>query len=536
MKFKFLNKFTVLRLTVLLLGFAFVLGACDTEGRKYTGEWGPSGQEIVKNYLSGADALNWGTSSQANVSTLGLTPGNDTTEIYLNWYSSGAQAGKVTQVRFIRGTLTEGRELIEETGTISAAGAYTAHKAAVKGIRPGSSYQYAVSSDGNNWSTAYDFKVPSSNGAFRFAMVADAQVTIGAIDPDSRYPAAGVTTAQGWIETMQKIVDYGDVSFIASVGDQVDAPTGIEAEYTIFFDPPGLRSLPYTPVAGNHDRHLLYNYHFNWPNPQEWQNETDIEKGRNYYYLYNNILFVVLNTAPTPASASAAQLYIQRYDFTLNAAKTSHAGKYDWLIVQHHKSTASVADHCADRDLQYYVEAGFEKLMSEHKVDFVFAGHDHVYARSYPLSGRDGGKVSVPDKTKGGGNISSPGDPIYVTLTTAGGGKYYAVSSDTAFNYQNTLYVKNNAQYPYLGDVTNANGDSSTFFGSLAYMNNKLLPVSNAVYVQPYIPSYTIVDVNGKTITFKTFAIATLSGRSTGASADYSFNAGEPYDSFTVTK
>jgi hypothetical protein len=494
--------------------------------------------ESNTNYLTGDSALSWGTAFTPL--TLGLTPGNNTTEINLNWYSSGAPAGKSAKVRFIRGTLEAGKELIEKDGEVNnASSGYTSHKVTVTGLKPGASYKYVISNDGSDWSEVYDFSVPAATGSFRFAVIADPQltregITTWVVDPNSRYPATGTTTLEGWEETMEKIVKAG-VSFIASCGDQVDASAGNENEYTNFFTPDGLRSLPVAPVPGNHDNHLNYNYHYNWPNAQPSPGELATEEGRNYFYLYNNILFVVLNTAPYPNSANAAKPYVDRFDNTLKAAKTAHP-TYDWLIVQHHKSTASVADHLADTDIQFYVEAGFERVMTEHKVDFVLAGHDHVYARSYPLSGKDGGKVSVPNKNQDGDTINTPTDPIYLTFTTASGLKYYAVAPDTTFNYNNTLYVKDNAAYPYLGDVTDAAGSSSTFFGSAAYLTKNYLPVSNKAYVQPYIPSYCIVEVNGKNITFKTYAIATRSGTSSGAAAPYSFNENIPYDTITVTK
>jgi hypothetical protein len=538
--------FKKLAVLLLVIAFAMVLGACDDDLGGITPK--EEEQETIRNYASGDDALNWGVSSQANVLTLGLMPGNDTTEINLNWYSSGAPGGKSAQVRFIRGTLAKGTELIEKTGAVSEAGATgnTVHKVTVTGLKPGSSYEYAVSSDGNNWSEMYDFKVPAATGAFKFAVIADPQLHATTWDPLNRYtPSGGAKTEFGWLETMQKIVAAG-VSFIASGGDQVDASAGNESEYTLFFAPPGLRSLPFAPVSGNHDNHLNFNYHYHLPNVQTFTTETvETAKGRNYFYLYNNILFVVLNTAPyggvngnhtTAFPDSEAAPHIARFKSTIQAAKTKHAGKYDWLIVQHHKSTASVADHLADRDIQGYVEAGFEKLMSDERVDFVLAGHDHVYARSYPLSGRDGGRVSVPNKTFSGSTWNNPGDPIYLTFTTGSGLKYYAVAEDKTSVYANTLYVKDNTSYPYLGDVTNANGASSTPFGSHSYLTDKLLPVSNAAYVQPYIPSSCIVDVNGKPITFEAYALATATGTVVGAQEAYNFDATVPYDSITVTK
>jgi len=469
--------------------------------------------------------------------TLGLSPGNDTTEVRINWYSDGAATGKAAQARFI--PLNAEEELTEDAriqaiGTVNVASAgKTAHKVTVTGLVPGTSYKYSVSNDGTRWSEMYDFKVPAA-GAFRFAIVSDPQIIIASakIDPRSRYPHTDTTVVHSWQETMEKII-ASKASFIASGGDQV-SPANNEACYTSFFSPPGLRSLPFAPVVGNHDGHMIFRHHFNLPNEQDFDDISIVtQKMGQYFYLYNNVLFVVLNTgAANPGSAAAAKPFIDRYDQVITAAKRANEGKYDWLIVQHHKSTAGVAEHCADLDIQYLVEAGFESIMSRHNVDFVFAGHDHHYARSYPLSGKDGGLVSVPDRTKGGNSITNPGNPIYFTISPASGMKYYTVSADPYFLYDNVFGVKNNPVYPYLGLDANAN---STMAGSVLYMQGNL-PVSNAKYVQPFMPSYTIVDVDGKTITIKTYTIATVNGRSPGASSDYDFHEDIPYDEITVTK
>jgi hypothetical protein len=547
MLFKKLKKQSVLQTAALLLTvtFAIIFSACIDE--EPGGTPPVSGEQVIttKNYVSGPDALPWGVSTQANVLTPTLQPGDDTTKINLNWYSTGSAADKVAQVRFVRGTFTAGTELITTaTGKIvmAASSGNIAHKATVSGLKAGESYQYAVSSDGTNWSTAYDFKVPAAIGAFKFAVIADPQLHATSWDTFNRYtPTAGGKTANGWLETMAKIVSHG-VSLIVSGGDQVDtSTTTTEAEYTDFFAPAGMRSLPFAPVSGNHDRNTGFQFHYNWTGQDNTTTlPTDsVEAKRNYYYLYNNILFVVLDTAPYPTSKTAAEPFITKFDEVIKAAKAANVNKYEWLIVQHHKSTASVAVHLADTDIQFYVEAGFERIMSENGVDFVLAGHDHVYARSYPLQGLDGGKVSRPDKTKSssdGHTVTNPGNPIYLTFTTGSGLKYYSVYVDTQFSYANAnpkIYVDNNVAYPYLGELTN--DDYSTKKGSQDWLAGNE-PVSNAAWVQPYIPSYSIVEVNGKTITFRTYAIATVSGTSTGATDPYSYNADTPYDWVTVTK
>jgi hypothetical protein len=327
--------------------------------------------------------------------------------------------------------------------------------------------------------------------------------------------------------------------------DQVDLTSrGDEVEYSHFFAPPELRSIPWAPAVGNHDRHYLFNYHYNIPNEQKFarlqgadygnaanDEYADVEAAGNYWYRCNNALFVVLNTSSYPTSAAAAAPIIKRFDDTLTAAKAVSPG-YTWLFVQHHKSTASVADHIADLDIQYYVEAGFEELMTTHNVDFVLAGHDHVYARSFPLQGRKGGVPSVPDTSQGGASINKPNGTIYVTITTGSGLKYYDL-----YNTSGNLYVKNNENYPYL--VNNRKGSAAYAGTNIMNYNTTnnvpsgaqtnsaswtkedgILPLSNAVREQAKKPQYTIVEVSGNTVTFNT----------------YSIDDDRSMDTFTVTK
>lgn len=373
-----------------------------------------------------------------------LQPGSDATEVNFNWYSSKNADNKKSFVRI----LYADNAIVKMAGGTSESVSATKlrHKVAIKGLQQGISYKYQLSNDSVNWSAAYNYKtVPA--GAFKFAVVGDPQLTTGLQDSASIF--ANKTTAEGWAATVGKIVSEG-AYFIISAGDQVDAMEGNEAEYDNFFAPAELRNLPLAPTLGNHDAHCLFAYHFNLPNEQNakplscssygpaWS-EANSDLG-NYYYTYNRVLFVALNTSPYPAIGSAGN-YISAFDATISAAKAANVGKYDWIIVHHHKSTQSVAIHSRDSDIQAYVDAGFEKLIAKHGVDLVFAGHDHIFARSQDKKGT-----------------------VYMTLTTAGGVKYYPAFSDK-------------------------------------------LPVKIIHYNQNLLPEYTIVEVNGKAITVTTKTI-----------------------------
>ncbi|MCL1872991.1 MAG: S-layer homology domain-containing protein [Clostridiales bacterium] len=482
----------------------------------------------------------------AQADTLTLTPGADTGKINFTWYADTAAGDKSVVKIGPAATFPEGA--VEVSGTSGAASSGKLwHKISVSSLTANTSYKYCVSNDGSLFGEVYSYKTPKAE-SFKFAVTGDPQLTTGL--QDSTSSRKDESTAKGWQDTVAAIAARG-VDFIAGVGDQVDLTNnGSEAEYTNFFAPDALRSLPFSPAVGNHDRHYLFNYHYNLPNEQSFtpvvnagnaSNEQykTMEVAGNYYYLYNNALFVVLNDSGYPESKEVAAKYISLFDETLQAATTAHAGQYTWLFVQHHKSTASVADHIADTDIQYYVEAGFEKLMDEYSVDFVLAGHDHVYARSYPmLDGvldKTGASGTVnATLTKGGDGASTATNPngtVYFTTTTGSGLKYYEL-----FNNAGNLYVKTNSAYPYLVE---------DLFGSLAYaganiINNNpsvtggttdpalfshevgKLPLSTAKYLQNKTPGYLYIEVGGNTASFKYYDIGEYKDT--------------PYDTYTVSK
>ena len=463
------------------------------------------------------------------VECLTLQPGVDASSMNFNWYSdrddSAASVVQVAKRADMPGDdFPVSGAIITTNGTAGNASAGKSwHKAGITGLAQDTEYVYRVSNDGISFSEVFSFKT-STAGSFSFAVTGDPQLTVGYQDNTS--DRKNETTLQGWQETVAAIAARG-VDFIAGVGDQVDLTSnGSEAEYTNFYAPDALRSIPFAPAIGNHDRHYLFNYHWNIPNEMSFTpiinagNATntqyqDMEVAGNYYYMYNNALFVVLNDSGYPESREVAALYIDLFDQTLGAATQAYSGQYDWLFVQHHKSTASVADHCADRDIQYYVEAGFEKLMDKYGVDFVLAGHDHVYARSYPMYDGmpDYTGITAPNNNPsfygGNGAVSAinPNGTVYLTTTTASGLKYYEL-----FNNANNLYVKDNAVYPYLVDGK---------VGSIEYMNGNL-PLSNAMYLQDKTPGYILVEVSGNTVTFGYYNI--------GEYAD------APFDTYSVTK
>ena len=384
---------------------------------------------------------------------------------------------------------------------------------------------------------------------------------------------------------MKKIAGEG-ATLIVSAGDQVeDQSWGKKSEYDAFFAPEEMASIAYAPAVGNHDRHYMFRDHFNLPNEMNisedasddpktltevktsfrgQNNGTSLSHGNytqatdqeiadnkaekgvtpnsdgkydyierremetegNYYYLYNNVLFVTLNTGAYPGGNDAldgentelesakaeneAVGIVENFRKTLSAATADYSGQYNWIVVTHHKSTQTVAKHAADSDIENYVDAGFEKLMEEFDVDFVLGGHDHVYSRSYVLNG-DGERVSERLDT-----INDPQGTIYLTGNCASDMQYY-----TAFE---KVDKANNVDYPLL-----ANGER----GSEAYLQGQTaqnpadyLPIGNQEYNQDYSPCYVLFDVSDDTISVKAY---NLDGDSENPDS-------KQVDAFTVTK
>jgi len=454
--------------------------------------------------------LDWGTRVFIP-DFLTLTPGSVATEIRLNWLSEkpSPNVGSA-KVRFYGDEYDfheiEGNQ--DPITAISGFNAFNRNTATVTGLTADVEYKYWVSSDGINWSKEFNYNTPKQN-SFRFAAISCAQLTVQF--HQSTYPTGGLRTWEVWRQTMG-LIGNANVNFIASVGDQVDTTVnGSFIEYEHLFFPPQLRSIPFAPSVGNHDRHYPFRLVYNIPNEQEFtpligtnyhndgnQQYADIESVAHYWYRYNNTLFVVLNSSANPANTDAAIPFIQRFDLTLKEAKAASPG-YTWLIVQHHKTTTAIAGHCGSGDIYRFVYAGFEELMSEHGVDFVLAGHDHSYTRSFPMTGKKGGIPSVPDRTQNGSEIHNPNGVIYLSLPTSSGIKYYEL-------FQTTSDI-----YPFLADGRTGQ----------QHISADNIPIAINKYNNVKIPGFTIIEIEGNRAEFNFYRIN---------------DTETPIDSFVVTK
>lgn len=534
-------------------------------------------QSVISNVFAAGenDVTMQQTDHTVSIEYLTLQPGERDDSVNLNWY---APEGTKNALVRMGDTTVEASVRALHAPTKVVEGKYTdtgkmVCQATVSGLAKGTDYVYQISYDnGNTWSEQYSYTT-ANDGEFRFGFTSDPQIKENGETNNGGWNPSDGNNQTGWAVMLQKLKEE-KVNLVVSAGDQVeDQSWGKSSEYAAFFAPEEMTSLLYAPAVGNHDRHYMFDDHFNLPNemsvdgsanslnqvqttfrgqnsgtsqshgnyiqatadeianasesngvvPNEegqydFVERREMETKGNYYYLYNNVLFVTLNTgaypggnddentgnASVPSAAkdnSEAEAIVSNFRTTLNAATAEYSGQYQWLVVTHHKSTQTVAKHAADSDIENYVDAGFEQVMDEFDVDFVLGGHDHVYSRSYVLKDGQRNAERLDD-------FHDPDGTIYLTGNCCSDMQYYMPFEK--------VDKANNADYPVL-----ANGQT----GSDAYLAGNL-PFGNQEWNQEYSPSYAVFDVTDNKISVKVY---NLSGDSNSPSSKL-------IDSFSVTK
>jgi len=441
---------------------------------------------------SSSDTLSTGTAP--TIYMLNLQPGSNTSELRFNWYST---AGTTSKVRvFKQNYLVTTGEATAISGTCSGdycgniGTSHKRHKVAVTGLEPNTEYTYSVSIDGTNWTPEYKYKTPPS-GAFIFAATSD-------IQPDCSSPTDDeCENAKTFWNNIVSRIASANASLIINSGDL--ANNGREIEYEVLLSPPKLQEIPFAPVMGNHDHHLsdgnrsFYNFdnHFNLPNRvgviQNLEN-SKYHGNSNYFFLYNRVLFIGLNTSSNTLNTSANDMreWVAKFKATLDSAKSVFTPiMYDFIVVMHHKSTTSISNasngHPLNGDVKNLVAAGFQQMMTTYGVDLVFAGHDHIYVRS---------QIMYNDRKSTTDNGNNTGT-LYITLKPGG---YTGTYQTTVAGINSTA-----TGYPYLTKITEETYKSCPSNTAADYNMSNYLPESYACHSN-YVkgsPGYTMVEVNG---------------------------------------
>ena len=241
----------------------------------------------------------------------------------------------------------------------------------VDDLLPGVRYRYRVGND-DYLSEEYYFKTASDNGEFTFAMMSD--------------PQASRTNAYANMSLAAQKVMSEDIADFLMIGGDISEFAGVEDFYSKFFLTQNiLREMPVATIPGNHET-LLYEvvppgsyYHENLGEYRSYgahfynpSNGPEFSVNSTYYFIYNDCLFVNINT-------QFDKNELRKIATWIDEVITNNPTKY--VIVMMHKG-------CFGN--RYYgqmdsINGIFVPVFDKHKVDLVMSGHDHTWARTHSL-------------------------------------------------------------------------------------------------------------------------------------------------------
>ncbi|WP_273225362.1 S-layer homology domain-containing protein [Geosporobacter ferrireducens] len=337
------------------------------------------------------------------ISGIALTPGKDATQLNIAWYTNMTATKSVVQVAQKSdavGTAFPVHTAHTFIGNVAPASeGYFSNKVTVTGLKENTAYVYRLG-DGSdeNWSPIYDYATKATD-AYSFLLVGDPQIGSSNVTSDTA----------GWVDTMSKaLTAFPGISFMLSAGDQVNTSSS-ETEYTGYFAPDQLKSLPVVTTIGNHDNSIHYAYHFHVPNESSEYGIT--AAGGDYYFTHGDTLFMVLNTNNSSGATHKA--------FMQEAIEANPTAK--WKIVMFHQSIYCSANHSVSSSITSLRQQLFP-IFDEFEIDVVLMGHDHSYTRTYQMMG------DIPQKDQQVneyGDVINPTGTLYITANSGSGSKYY---------------------------------------------------------------------------------------------------------------
>ena len=351
-------------------------------------------------------------------------------------------------------------------------------------LAPATTYAYRIG-DGDQWLGQWSFTTEAETDEWSFFFTGDPQIGAAAgntgANPMERHWTAD---SWGWNDTLEVATStYPDIRTHVSAGDQVESSSrltdqlintpvnGTEVEYLGYSFPEALKTLQNAPTLGNHDYYIggraTYAQHYNIANfdASTWNN----------WWAQNNVLFIHLNTEFHYPAGDDYPSAFELHDEWLTKVLAEQGDKYEHHVVVMHRPLYSVGPHSLSSTTTR-VRDTFVPLLEKHGIDALLTGHDHTYSRSHIVDGFhpgsynsttgmwEGGYGEVVDLGSGADApdevFLKDGQLVSVVANSASGSKYYDIQ---------------NAGHPYA-----------------------------AVQNQDYMRTYTVVDVDTCSLTYRT--------------------------------
>lgn len=252
------------------------------------------------------------------------------------------------------------------------------HELTLFGLLPNTTYDYYVVSNSTSSAVSRFRTAPAGPVPFRFGVYGDTR-----------------TNHQNHTNVLSMMHSYAP-EFYLNCGDLVDS--GINSsDWDTFFGiiSPRSNDTAYWPSIGNHDTPTAnYKKYFSLPGNEEY-----------YSFDWGNVHVVALDTTGNYVNGSAQNDWL-RADLAASGA--------EWKFVFFHHPPYSSMGHGSTLTVRNILNPVFE----QHRVDAVFAGHDHDYEHARPGNGIE---YFV---TGGGGAPLSPS-----------GSSWYTVYSESVYHF-----------------------------------------------------------------------------------------------------
>ncbi|ORX85734.1 Metallo-dependent phosphatase [Anaeromyces robustus] len=328
---------------------------------------------------------------------------------------------------------------------------YYSNKVTVTDLKRKSSYYYQRKLN-NQWEDPIQFNTYDPDN-FNFIFVGDPQIggstnRISALNKVVDVEEAIRNDAFNWNMTITSSFELTrEPSLFLSAGDQTDTDLSSlyyspfyeskeeetrdicrqESEYSALLLPKLIKTIPMAAAVGNHDSYTPnYRNHFNTPNSYTTPEYTDIIPGYSYFFKYNNVLVVVLETNFGTCTD---------YKNVISNATKKYPNT-DWRIAMfHHDLYGNGQYHSQDNYIKNELRPCLTKLIDKNKFDLVINGHDHVYTATHFVSydNENENGYSVSNIQKGIINKNYNGT-LYITANCSTGSKLYGFRSEN-FDY-----------------------------------------------------------------------------------------------------
>ena len=352
----------------------------------------------------------------AAISDVSLHVGADETQRNLTFYTDRAVDASV---QIAPASARTGAEFPTDDARVIAADTAQArdgrfsNQVVLDDLEETTSYIYRVGSEESGWSRSYELWTGTFDDTHSFVFLADSQIG-----------ASGSWEADGerWAAALDQIDEHErDASMIVSAGDQVESHRS-EDEYRVLLEPELMKQLPFAATIGNHDNQSdQFNSHFLTPNRSETHGyeEADGRAGGDYWYLYDGVLHLVINTN---ARSEGEEDHIAFMREVIDA----HGDDANWVVATMHHSLYSAGFHSVEQDVIERREA-LAPAFSELGVDLVLAGHDHSYTRSYLMEGTEPAGDLAEQEESGVTLAAEDDEVLYVTGNSSTGSKFYGI-------------------------------------------------------------------------------------------------------------